>query len=258
MSSLPLAAIMRLAATMMAWMITDRALAAGCNFELVGQGRVASVLDARTFKLEDGRDVRLIGIEPVGNSAAGMAELSALLTGHQVVLRGESDAPDRYGRQQAFVFVEGADRPVQSALLNAGVALTPGTIADKACAAELATAETTARQAKRGVWGQPGVIKNAESSGDILAKLGQFTLVEGKVLSARLAGSTFYINFGRRWTRDFAVIIPRRMLGSFARDGIDLTSLKGRRVRVRGWVERRGGPRIEMLGTGQIEMLDRP
>lgn len=256
--SLPAAAIMRLAVTALALTVADRALAAGCDFEPFGQGRVASVLDPRTLRLEDGRDVRLIGIEPAANTAAGIAELSALVKNHQVTLHGENDEPDRYGRQQAFVFLEGADRPVQGAMLSAGTALASGTVADKACAAELTTAETSAREAKRGVWEQPDVIKNAESSGDILAKLGQFTLVQGKILSARLAGSTFYVNFGRRWTRDFAVIIPRRMLGLFERDGIDLKSLEGRRVRVRGWIERRGGPRIEMLGAGQLEMLDKP
>ena len=41
------------------------AIAAGCAFEAQGEGRVAAVIDARTFRLEDGREVRLAGIEPV-------------------------------------------------------------------------------------------------------------------------------------------------------------------------------------------------
>jgi hypothetical protein len=36
-----------------------------------------------------------------------------------------------------------------------------------------------------------------------------------------------------------------------------LTSLEGRRIRVRGWVEAHGGPRIEALRVGQIELLGR-
>ena len=39
--------------------------AAGCAFEAQGEGRVAAVIDARTFRLQDGREVRLAGIEPV-------------------------------------------------------------------------------------------------------------------------------------------------------------------------------------------------
>jgi hypothetical protein len=32
-------------------------------------------------------------------------------------------------------------------------------------------------------------------------------------------------------------------------------SLENRRIRIRGWVEARGGPRIEVLRVGQIELL---
>ncbi len=39
--------------------------AAGCSFEPQGEGRVAAVIDARTFRLQDGREIRLAGIEPV-------------------------------------------------------------------------------------------------------------------------------------------------------------------------------------------------
>ena len=39
--------------------------AAGCAFAPQGEGRVAAVIDARSFRLEDGREIRLAGIEPV-------------------------------------------------------------------------------------------------------------------------------------------------------------------------------------------------
>ena len=120
-----------------------------------------------------------------------------------------------------------------------------------------AAAEAAARQARRGIWADPAAIKNAESPGDILAGIGRFTVVEGKVLSVRQAGATTYINFGRHWTRDFAVTISRRMMPAFEAAGITPKSLENRRIRVRGWIEARGGPRIEALRVGQIEMLAR-
>ena len=45
--------------------------AAGCAFEPQGEGRVAEILDARTFRLADGREVRLTGIEPITAEKAG-------------------------------------------------------------------------------------------------------------------------------------------------------------------------------------------
>jgi endonuclease YncB( thermonuclease family) len=236
----------------------DSAIAAGCNFEPQGEGRVTAVIDARTFRLQDGREVRLAGIEPAMTekaSASRSSALSAIIAGHEVTLRGQDDTPDRYGRQPAFVFIDGSDASVQSLLLVQGDALVSATVADKDCALSLTAAEAEARQAKRGIWADPTAIKNTESPGDILARIGQFTVVEGKVLSVRQAGATTYLNFGRNWTRDFAATISRRMLGAFEAAGIALKSLKNRRIRVRGWVEARGGPRIEVLKVGQIELV---
>jgi endonuclease YncB( thermonuclease family) len=234
---------------------TNPATAAGCSFEPQGEGRVSAIIDARSFRMDDGRVVRVAGIETAtAGKAAGASTLSALIADRNVMLRGETDAPDRYGRQPAFVFLDSADGSMQSLLLAQGHALVSGTVADKACAAELATAEAAARRARRGIWADPGVIKNAESPGDILTRIGQFTVVEGKVLSVRQAGTVTYINFGRRWTRDFAVTISRRVVPAFEAAGISFKSLENKRIRVRGLIEARGGPRIEALRVGQIEL----
>ncbi len=191
--------------------------AAGCAFEPQGEGRVAAVIDARSFRLQDGREVRLAGIEPVAvqkENANRPSALAAIVIGRDVTLRGEDDTPDRYGRQPAFV-----------------------------------------RDAKRGTWADPAAIKNAESPGDILTGIGRFTVVEGKVLSVRQAGATTYLNFGRSWTQGFAVTISRRATAALEIAGMVVKSLENRRIRVRGWVEARGGPRIEVLRAGQIELL---
>ena len=238
------------------------AIAAGCAFEPQGEGRVAAVLDARTFRLDDGREIRLAGIEPTDASkdtakttAKATAALSAIISGRDVTLRGADDTPDRYGRQTGFVFVAGSEPSVQDELLSRGEALFAADVADKECAGLLSAAEARARQAKIGTWAGPTAIKNAESPGDILAGIGRFTVVEGKVLSVRQAGATTYLNFGRNWTRDFAVTISRRMMPAFEAAGLGPKSLEHRRIRVRGFVESRGGPRIEVLRVGQIEML---
>ncbi|HET6839210.1 MAG TPA: thermonuclease family protein [Bradyrhizobium sp.] len=227
--------------------------AAGCSFEAQGEGRVAAIIDARTFRLDDGREIRLDGIEPVGNGK--ISALSAILADHEVRLTGGDDTPDRYGRQHAFVFPGSSETTVQELLLAQGEVLVSTDVTDKDCALALTAAEAEGRLAKRGIWAEPSAIKNAESSGDILAGIGRFTVVEGKVLSVRQAGATTYLNFGRNWTQDFAVTISRRIIPAFEAAGIVLKSFENRRIRVRGWVENRGGPRIEVLRVGQIEVV---
>jgi endonuclease YncB( thermonuclease family) len=242
--------------------VASPAVAAGCAFEPQGEGRVAAVIDARSFRLDDGREVRLAGIETVTGDSTDdktkpnrTAALAAIVAGRAVSLSGEDDAPDRYGRQTAFVFLDGSDISVQALLLARGDALVSGSVNDKDCAAALFAAEAEARQARRGTWADSAAIKNAESTGDISAGIGRFMVVEGKVLSVRQAGATTYLNFGRNWTRDFAVTISRRVLPVFGAAGIVLKSFENQRIRVRGFVEARGGPRIEVLRVGQIEVI---
>jgi len=234
--------------------IGGSATAAGCNVAPQGEGRVATVIDPRGFRMQDGREVKLAGIEPASTRRDGIAALEQLIAGRPVTLRGDSDAPDRYGRQPAFVFAGDDQQSVQGQLLARGQALVAIDVGAADCRAELLAAEARARLDRRGVWADPAVIKNAENPGDILSRMGQFTVVEGRVVSVREVGATIYLNFGRRWTRDFAVTISRRMLASFGAQGVNPKALETKRIRVRGWIERGGGPRIEVRQVGQIEL----
>lgn len=230
--------------------------AAGCLFAAQGEGHVAAVIDARNFRLDDGREIRLAGIEPVAtDKATGAAALAAIIGGHDVALHGDDDTPDRYGRQTAFVFAKGTETSVQAELVRRGEALFAADVADRDCAGTLTAAEAEASGAKIGIWSVPTAIKNAESPGDILAGIGRFTVVEGNVLSVRQAGAVTYLNFGRNWTQDFAATISRRMIPAFEAAGLSPKSLENRKIRVRGFVSSRGGPRIEVLRVGQIEVL---
>jgi endonuclease YncB( thermonuclease family) len=232
--------------------------AAGCIFQPQNEGRVIATLDARTFRLSDNREIRLDGIELVATEKAKTDRASALskiLADRDVTISSEDATPDRYGRQHAFVFLGPSGALVQSLLLAEGEALVSTTVTDKDCASILTSAEADARHAKKGVWAEPSAIKNAESPGDILAGIGRFAVIEGRVLSVRQAGATTYLNFGRNWTQDFAVTISRRIVPAFEAAGVVLKSFENRLIRVRGWVENRGGPRIEVLRVGQIEVV---
>jgi endonuclease YncB( thermonuclease family) len=228
------------------------AFAAPCQFEAQGEGRVAAIVDARSVRLDDGREVRLTGIEATVTTKQA---LTSLLAGRDVTLRSPDDTPDRYGRQGALVFIGEGDTSVQAMLLAQGDALVSAEITDKACATALMSSEAEARHQKKGNWADPSAIKNAESPDDILAGIGRFMVVEGKVLSVRQAGAITYLNFGRNWTRGFAVTISKRTQPAFENAGITLKSLENRRIRVRGWVEGNSGPRIDVRLAGQVELL---
>lgn len=245
-------------AVWLAWSAPLTAREAPCAGERIGEGRVASIIDARTFRMQDGREVRLAGVE---DTTSGLprtpqqsAALESLTAERDIVLRG-SPEPDRYGRLVAYAFLPGRDDMVQARMIENGHLLVTAAIDDADCAQFLHSREARARQARRGIWAEPAALKNTEMPGDILAVVGQFVVAEGRVHSVREAGATLYVNFGRRWTQDFAVTISRRNMAAFEAAGVPLKSLERRRIRVRGWVEQRGGPRIHASWAGQIEVM---
>ena len=225
-----------------------------CKLTGIGTADVATVRDGRTLLLKDGRELRLAGIEVTDDSRAA---LQALAAGQTLRLERLGAERDRYGRVVAFAFVGDATQSVQQSLLDQGRARVSARVGDKACADGLLSAERAARAAGRGLWADPNFAPlSAENLSRLQTVRGQFALVEGKVLSVRESGATIYVNFGRRWTRDFTVTILRRLGKAFTTAGVEPKKLEGRRIRVRGWVEQRGGPIIAAETPEQIEVLD--
>jgi endonuclease YncB( thermonuclease family) len=241
-----------------------------CGGDEIARGTVGKILDGRTFVLDDGREVRLAAIEvaplagpqdradPAGRAAA--TALGALAAGDQVVLRRAESGSDRYGRLLAYAYTlrDGDEFLLQQELVAEGFARVSTRIASP-CAAHLLDREKAAREANLGLWADPYYeVLDAETPKDALAYRGRFALIEGKVASVRESGPIIYVNFGRRPIGDITVTILKRNERSFAAAGLDLRSLAGRRIRVRGWIEARGGERawIEAERPEQIEMAD--
>jgi endonuclease YncB( thermonuclease family) len=246
--------------------------AAGCDGETLAEGTAGRILDGRTFALEDGREIRLASIEvpplpepqekdPAPGGAVARDALAALLSGAQIALKqAEPQKTDRYGRLVAYAVAkrDGVDHAVQADLVAAGHARVAARVGSRACAMELLRHETLARKAKLGLWASSYYdLLNADNPTDVLAEQGRFALVEGRVLSVRESGATIYVNFGRRWTEDFTVTILKRNERNFTAAGLEPKKLAGRHIRVRGFIEERGGPWMEATRPEQIEFADR-
>jgi endonuclease YncB( thermonuclease family) len=241
-----------------------------CGGDELARGIAKRVIDGRTFALDDGREVRLAAIEvpPFESGAApggadAKAALEALIGGDDIVLRRADIATDRYGRLVAYAYAvrDGEELFAQGELIASGFARVGDHVGGRPCAAELLTNENAARAAKLGLWADSHYdVLDAETPIDVLARRGRFALVEGKVVSVRESGATIYVNFGRRWSEDFTVTVLKRNERNFTAAGLDLKGLAGRRIRVRGFVEARGGtgrsPWIEADYPEQIETAD--
>jgi hypothetical protein len=86
--------------------------------------------------------------------------------------------------------------------------------------------------------------------------LNSYQIVEGVPLKLEHLRDRTYLNFGADHATDFTLVIAARDRKLFETMPWRLEDLIGRRLRIRGWLELRGGPLIEIAYPEQIEVLE--
>ena len=261
--------IVRLAAVAALASVSTAALACA-ELRPAAGGVVVQVTDGDTIVLDSGVVVRMIGTQApklaLGREGfmdwpkaeAAKAVLSAMVLNKPVRLGYGGEEIDRYERALAHVFVASPEGEIwaQQAMVEAGMARVYSFPDNRKCLDQLYAAEGRARMAGLGIWSDPYYrVRAADKPADLLARAGHYELVEGRVLLADQASGRVYLNFGRFWKEDFTAVIAAPALRLFAEAGMDPLVLEGALVRIRGWVDDRDGPRIEVTHPEQIEVL---
>ena len=220
--------------------------------------------DGATFRLSDGREVRLAGVVAANNldgdpdaAKRATAALDRLVAGKRIFLYSAPGGADRYGRliaQVALADDEGVW--VQGVLVANGVLRAGPEAGEPACGAALIAQERGARAAKIGLWAEPRfAVESANNLALLNAAIGRFAVVEGLVIRVGERSSRTYIDFGRRYSEDFTIVIPRAAYAEFRAAGIVLQALRGKRVRGRGVLFSAGGPAIEIRKPASLEIV---
>jgi len=247
--------------------------AASCDLTDIRSGVVAQVIDGETFTLEDGGEVKLLGVlaptapawwkrtDAWPPAEAARAELARLLEGKEIKLKFDARQKDRRDRWLAQVFVTEDGEPdwVQSQLVSNGFARVQSFSGNRACQRQLQRLEAAAREGAKGLWRRRAYrVVDATRPETLNPRVQTFQIVEGKVADVgRTSGWTF-LNFGSDWKQDFTAAIAAKHAKAFAESDVALDGLEGRRIRVRGWIERWNGPAIKVTHPEQIEVLDEP
>ncbi len=229
-----------------------------------GRHRVVEVIDGDTVVLDDGSQVRFVGIQapklPLGRKGFEEWPLAQEAKDHlvrvaldrTVALRYGGARKDRHGRRLAHLYLEDGTW-LQGAMLSAGLARVYTWPDNRALARDLLDAERGARVAGRGIWSHPFYrILKAEEAG---RHIDSFQLVEGVVQHAAAVRGRVFLNFGADWRTDFTVEIEAADMKAIRESGLAPKALEGRRVRVRGWIKSRNGPAIQATHPEQIELL---
>ncbi len=230
---------------------------------------VIEVIDGDTIVLDPAirgaSEVRLVGIQapklPLGRkgfepwplSDESKAALTALVLGKDVTLFYGGRKKDRHGRLLAHLRTSDGEW-VQGRMLHAGMARVYSFADNRAEVAALLDHERTARDANEGIWAHPYyAIRNPET---VSAFIGRYELIEGISTAIAEVKGRIYMNFGEDWRKDFTITVEKKVRKMFDKAGIDLLSLSGRKIRVRGWVKSFNGPLINLTHPERLEILD--
>ncbi|MGF1651131.1 MAG: thermonuclease family protein [Hyphomicrobiaceae bacterium] len=244
----------------------------GCVFVRSAQGVVTSIAETGTVVLDDGREVTLQALllpsrsDLVGTIEAWPIEEEALralrraLVGKNVRVVEAGGRRDRYGRRDAHVWLLGPSQEpvwIQKVALSLGWARFAPVAERSACAEQLVEAESMARQEAVGLWALDAYrVRPAEAPLDLMRLQGTYQIVRGRVRAAATVRGRLYLNFDDDFRRDFTAVISAKQLKFFEGSGIDPSQLTGALVEVRGWIERRGGPMIEIEHTHQVRRVE--
>lgn len=237
---------------------------------------VTKVEDRLELRLADGRLIRLAGLDPALDTPdhPDQAETTrvafAALFDHQTMTAHIVSArPDRWGRITGLAFASGGPAASQSGgLATAAVASGLGRYlaepASSQCRDALIDAEAKARQAKLGLWADPYYAVLAVDDRKAFAeRSGTIVVAEGRLVAVQPGPYRTKLRLapGDRGSYGghvlVATILPHTMK-AFESRHVDLASLTGKTLRIRGLLDLRFGPQIELAGPDVIEVVPPP
>lgn len=232
--------------------------------EVCGSGTVKETLSGDRVQLTSGEVVKLADVKapelwisetPYKSwpfSYEARDTLKDLLNGKSVELFCAKEPNTLTGDLNAHLLLDGSQW-VQQTLLESGAVFFFRTIKSSLPSDKLLQAEALARSNLKGLWRlQAYQIRPATHPKTII--IGWFQLVEGQVLSAKRVRDSLFLNFGPNWRKDFTLDVPARYLKQLGLDQ-NPSKLEGKHIRVRGWAEWAGGPKIILDSPQNLEVL---
>jgi micrococcal nuclease len=208
--------------------------------------RVKTVYDGDTVVLEDGRKIRLLGINTpevqhrhkIADAGGEEAKrwLINKLRNSKVRLVTDAEKKDKYGRTLAHLFTEKKEH-INVSLVAAGLAEVSIYPPNLFYADELVKARNLAEKARLGIWRRPEYATIPVNRLNADGQAG-WTRLAGKVINIRSSRKFIYLEFSRQ----FEARIERKWLSLFP----DINGYRGKDIEVRGWLNKNRG-RYSML-----------
>lgn len=216
--------------------------------------KIKKAIDGQTLLSEDGSIYALTGLDLTDTAYKRLAELTE---GKNCTLY--QTRSDKVGRVNRLTQILGHmtcgkdDIWIQGTLIAEGLARVRTTPENKQLSGAMLKLESAARDKKLGLWAVP---TNAVLTPDTAKKYTNgFAIVEGTVYTTAQNKESIFLNFTSDWKTDFSIGVPAKLRRDFSKLRIDPMSLKGKKIRVRGWMRDYNGPYIELDHAEQLEMI---
>ncbi len=228
---------------------------------------MSKVIDGSTILLNDGKIIRLLGMDYpyVRGSSVSEQSLAAkdrleklLPAGTDVNIwqsrNAKTGRTNRMGHILAHLETKKEDRWINGTLVREGLAFVQTDWNNPDMAQSLYKLEDGARQDALNIWAKGSAygLLNPENAqnGD-----GAFRVVEGTIKRAATSKNNLYLNFGEDRNKDFTVMVSSGLRKDLSKRGIDPMNLSGQKVRVRGWIRIWNGPFMELESAERLEIL---
>jgi len=221
---------------------------------------LAMATSASSFRTREGKEIRLAGVigpgedgqdVSVAEAAAARSALESFLSGRRLMLANVSGS-DRYRRITAEVFADGEQ--VQGAMLRRGLLRVAPEPSAGACLTTLLNAEQEAASKMTGHWGDGNFrIRTPEQ---VTGRAGKFEIVQGEVWRTRSITGRNLIEFAS--ASSFELIVSAEVARLLRQNGVDVRRLRGKVLRVRGWIGLEAKPEMELLQPQALQVIARP
>lgn len=255
---------------MMAIVAATPADAGGASCPVGGDRAItlASFEPRLELRLGDERRLRLVGLDPAGATPndpdlgdTGRAALAALLAGKALSAHILSDKVDRWGRLAAMVFSAGETTAggVAAMAIARGLGRYRPEPDAHPCRDALLSAEADARRDGLGLWRDPyyGVLAVddreafAERAATIVVAQGRLRQVDTGPFRTKLRfAAPGEVRYGL-----LVAVVPSKVVKRYGEAGVRFEALIGRTLRIRGLLDLRFGPQIEIAGPDALEVL---
>jgi len=227
--------------------------------------KVIEVIDGDTIRLSNGKLVRYVGIDtpevrikkgdgfkylPQPFALEAKEYNRGLVEGKNVRIEFDLQKTDRYGRLLGYCFIE--DTFINAELVKEGYAVIYTYPPNIKYVDLLLKLQKEARSQKKGLWEDFKTISHTEAYN----YLNQVKSVRGRVIDTYQSSKCTFLNFGNDYKTDFTIVIFKKSLGEFTKEGIDpVTYYKNKVVMATGRIKEYNGPEIIANSPYQIEVI---